>query len=105
MLRVATTQDPPQQSVPFSRSSGVPTNLVTARCSTAVKAASTTSSTDSYPTNDGLNRSLLFRRAMNGHGVLRPVFVVFGVGEHGPSGKSQKGSLLAREGTGCGWLR
>jgi hypothetical protein len=33
------------------------------------------------------------------------MFVVFRVGENAPSGKSQKGSLLAREGTGGGWLQ
>ena len=31
------------------------------------------------PTNDGLNPSLLFRRKINRHGVLVPLFVVFSV--------------------------
>ena len=57
------------------------------------------------PTKDGLNPSLLFRHKMNRHGVLLPVFVVFSVGENGPSGKSDKGSLSAREETGGGWLQ
>src|SRR5437588_1471206 len=48
-----------------SSSSGVPAKPGTVRCSTAVKAASTTSSTD-----DGSAPALLFRREMNRHGVV-----------------------------------
>ena len=38
-----------------------------------------------------MNPSLLFRREINRHGVLLPLFVVFRVQENGPSGGRTKG--------------